>query len=84
MKATVYVCQVDHLGRLALPMEPRRALEMKDSDVLDINADGDNVVLRKCLPKCVFCSNEGRELGFHGNLVCRQCATVLRLRNPVS
>ncbi|MCM3774054.1 AbrB/MazE/SpoVT family DNA-binding domain-containing protein, partial [Priestia aryabhattai] len=43
MKSTGMVRKVDQLGRVVLPIELRRALDLKTQDSLEIYVDGDRV-----------------------------------------
>ena len=54
MKSTGIVRKVDELGRIVLPIELRRTLDIAEKDALEIYVEGNNVVLRKYLPACVF------------------------------
>lgn len=50
MKSTGIVRKVDELGRVVIPKELRRTLDIKEGDPLEIYVDGDRVVLRKYEP----------------------------------
>lgn len=47
MKSTGIVRKTDHLGRIVLPKELRRSLEIANKDPLEIFTDNDRIVLRK-------------------------------------
>jgi AbrB family looped-hinge helix DNA binding protein len=55
MKATGIVRRVDHLGRVVLPIEWRRILGIDAKDPIEIFVVGENIVLQKYSPVCVFC-----------------------------
>lgn len=55
MKATGVVRKVDELGRVVLPIELRRTLEIAEKDPLEIFVDADRIILRKYRPGCSFC-----------------------------
>lgn len=78
MKSTGIVRRVDELGRIVLPIELRRTLDIMEKDELEIFVDGQDVVLRKYEPACVFCSSAKSVIVFHGKNVCRDC--ILRLQ----
>lgn len=73
MKPTGHVRKLDELGRLVLPIEVRRKLEIAEKDELEICVDGDTVVLRKADPRCAFCGNPDGLNCFKGKLVCGDC-----------
>lgn len=73
MKSTGIVRKVDELGRIVLPIELRRTLDISEKDSLEIYIDGASVVLRKYQPACVFCNNDKDVRIFHGKNVCAAC-----------
>lgn len=54
MKATGIVRKVDELGRIVLPIELRRTLDINIKDPVEIYVDGDFIMLKKYEPACVF------------------------------
>ncbi|MFZ5434936.1 MAG: AbrB/MazE/SpoVT family DNA-binding domain-containing protein [Bacillota bacterium] len=73
MKSTGIVRKVDELGRVVLPIELRRTLDIAEKDSLEIYVDGDRIVLRKYEPACVFCGNASNVEHFKGKNVCKSC-----------
>ena len=57
MKSTGIVRKVDELGRVVLPIELRRTLNISYKDSLEIFTDNNMVVLRKYEPSCIFCGS---------------------------
>ncbi|MCR4770979.1 MAG: AbrB/MazE/SpoVT family DNA-binding domain-containing protein, partial [Oscillospiraceae bacterium] len=55
MKTTGIVRQVDSLGRIVLPIELRRTLDIAERDSLEIYVEEDRIVLKKFAPSCIFC-----------------------------
>lgn len=51
MKSTGIVRKVDDLGRIVLPMELRRAMDIHTKDDIEIFVDGDRIILKKYQPK---------------------------------
>ena len=47
MKSTGIVRKVDELGRVVIPIELRRTLEIEEKDALEIYVDDDRIVLKK-------------------------------------
>ena len=47
MKATGIVRKVDELGRIVLPIELRRTLNIEIKDPLEIYVDGESIMLKK-------------------------------------
>jgi AbrB family transcriptional regulator, transcriptional pleiotropic regulator of transition state genes len=50
MKSTGIVRKVDELGRVVIPIELRRTLDINIKDPLEIYVDNDKVVLKKYQP----------------------------------
>ena len=84
MKATGYVRPVDQLGRIVLPIELRRTLNIKQGDALELDVDGEDLILYKGQPKCVFCGQPGADLEFRGRLICKACANSIEGYVPVN
>ena len=77
MKPSGIVRRVDELGRIVLPIELRRALDIEERDPLEIALDGDCILLRKYQPTCIFCNAEEELLSYCGKRVCRRCLAAL-------
>ena len=78
MKSTGIVRRVDELGRIVLPIELRRTLNISEKDMLEIFVDDGDVVLRKCTPACVFCQDTRGIDEFRGKNVCANCLRELQ------
>lgn len=50
MKSTGIVRKVDELGRIVLPIELRRTLDIAEKDALEIYVDGSSIILKKYQP----------------------------------
>ena len=73
MKSTGIVRKVDELGRIVLPIELRRTLDIAERDELEIYLDDDKVVLKKYEPSCIFCGSSCGLGTYHGRNVCMDC-----------
>lgn len=78
MKSTGIVRKVDELGRIVLPIELRRTLDIAERDSLEIYMDGSSIVLKKYQPACVFCDDTKGVTLFHGKNVCAKCLRELQ------
>lgn len=78
MKATGIVRKVDELGRIVLPIELRRTLDINIKDPVEIYVDNDCIMLRKYEPTCVFCGNANDIVQINGKNVCRSCIDDLK------
>ena len=78
MKSTGIVRRVDELGRIVLPIEMRRTLDIAERDSLEIYVDGSSVILKKYAPSCVFCNEDTGIHTFRGKNICANCLSELR------
>lgn len=74
MKSTGIIRKVDELGRIVLPIELRRTLDIAERDELEIYMEGDRIILQKYEPSCIFCSSSRGLVTFRGKNVCQDCA----------
>lgn len=77
MKATGIVRKVDELGRIVLPIELRRTLDIAEKDPLEIYVDGDSIVLKKYQSACIFCDSAHDVTKFKGKNICAKCLKEL-------
>ena len=73
MKPIGIVRRVDELGRIVLPIELRRTLDIAERDELEIYLDDDKVILKKYEPSCIFCGSSCGLVTYHGRNVCMEC-----------
>ena len=73
MKATGIVRRVDDLGRIVLPMELRRTLNIEGKDSLEIYIDGEAIVLRKFQRGCECCGETDGLVPYKKMALCRKC-----------
>jgi transcriptional pleiotropic regulator of transition state genes len=78
MKSTGIVRKIDDLGRIVLPIELRRTLNIADRDTVEIYVDNDTIVLRKYQPSCVFCGHDKNVLEYRGKNICQSCIEALK------
>ena len=78
MKSTGIVRKVDELGRIVLPIELRRTLDIAEKDALEIYVEGSSVILKKYRPTCVFCNGVKNIVKFKGKNICPRCLKGLK------
>lgn len=78
MKSTGIVRPVDELGRIVLPIEIRKTLDIKPKDSLEIFIDESKIILQKYQPACVFCQEVNNVIYFNGKRVCADCIEKLK------
>lgn len=73
MKSTGIIRKVDDLGRIVLPIELRRTLDIAERDELEIFMENDKIILQKFEPACIFCASAHGLIAYQGKNVCRSC-----------
>jgi len=78
MKSTGIVRKVDELGRVVLPIELRRTLDIAEKDALEIYVDESAIILKKYEPACIFCDNAKDIVVFKGKNICPDCLNEMK------
>ena len=73
MKSTGIIRKVDDLGRIVLPIELRRMLDIAERDELEIYVEQDRIILHKYEPACIFCGSSEDLISYQDKNVCREC-----------
>lgn len=77
MKATGIVRNLDNLGRVTLPIELRRNLNLDIKDPVEIFVEDDKIILKKYEPSDVFTGQKDDLLEYEGKMVSK--ATIMDL-----
>ena len=77
MKSTGIVRKVDELGRIVLPIELRRTLDIAIRDELEIYMENDRIILQKYEPNCVFCASSEGLVTHKGKNICKDCLQAI-------
>lgn len=78
VKSTGIVRKVDELGRVVIPIELRRTLGIDIKDPVEIYVDGENIILKKYQPACIFCDKADNIVSFKGKNICKDCLDEIR------
>jgi transcriptional pleiotropic regulator of transition state genes len=78
MKSTGVVRRVDELGRVVIPIELRRTMEIAEKDALEIYVDGECIILKKNQPACIFCGNAKDVVNVKGKNICKDCVEEIK------
>lgn len=79
MKSTGIVRKVDELGRIVLPIELRRTLDIVEKDALEIYVDGcSSIILKKYQPSCIFCGDAKDIIHYKDKNICSACLQQLQ------
>ena len=72
MKSTGIVRKLDELGRITLPIELRRNLNIADRDPLEIFIEDDQIILQKYEPSDVFSGSTDNLIEYKGKMVSKE------------
>lgn len=53
-------------------------MDLSIKDTLEIFVDGDQIVLKKYHPACIFCNDARDVVPYKGKLICKRCLDELR------
>lgn len=78
MKSTGIVRKIDELGRIVLPIELRRTLDIGEKDAVEIYVEGETIILKKYKSACAFCNSTESIVSFKGKYICADCLAQLK------
>ena len=78
MKDTGIVRNIDEMGRLVLPKEMRRKMDIESGDEIEFFAEDDRIILRKYQPSCLFCGSEVTVVDYKGKRLCADCIADIK------
>ena len=78
MKSLGIVRKIDELGRIVLPIETRRSLELNPGDGVEIFVEKDKIILQKYAPSCIFCGEADDVITFKNKRICRACLEEMK------
>ena len=73
IKSTGIVRKIDDLGRMVIPKELRKTMNIKKKDPMEIFVEGKNIILSKYTSGCIFCGEVSDTFEFKGKTICRVC-----------
>jgi len=75
MKYTGITRPLDKLGRVVLPKEIRKNLDLQTGDEMEIfTANGGLIVIRKAIEGCFFCGTGKKIKRFKNTRICEACS----------
>ena len=78
MKSTGVVRKLDDLGRIVIPIELRRTLDIGLRDTLEIFVEDDKIILKKYPPACIFCNDARDVVSYKDKLICKHCLEEMK------
>ena len=78
MKTTGIVRKIDELGRIVIPKEMRRVLDIQSSDPVEIELEGNKIIVTKYTSSCIYCGRESGLSEFKGKKLCFDCIEEIK------
>lgn len=78
MKSLGIVRKIDELGRIVLPIETRKRLDIGPKDPVEIFVEKDRVILKKYEPCCIFCGDADNIINYKDKKICQKCLEELK------
>lgn len=77
MKNVSVIRRIDELGRIVLPIDQRKSIDVSPRDYVSLKLENGNIVISKHNKTCVFCGSEDELSDFKGQPVCAVCRKEL-------
>ena len=78
MRSIGIVRKIDELGRIVLPKELRKSLEIAEGDPMEIFVDSNTIILKKYEPSCIFCGEARGVESYKSKNICASCMDELK------
>ncbi len=80
MKISGIVRSIDELGRIVVPKEIRKRLDINCGDPVEILVENDRIILTKHFFCCIFCQSEKDLISFEEKKICKACVDLIKAR----
>ena len=80
MKECVFVKRIDELGRVVIPRDIRKALNVNKCEEVRFVLSDDGVTLKKATEACALCGSEESLTEIKGRFICQNCVNELTQR----
>ena len=78
MDKSHFVRKIDELGRIVVPIELRKILDIKERDSLGISLTDEGIFIKKEKPSCIFCNSTINIKSFYSKNICNNCINSLK------
>ncbi len=76
---TGFIREIDSVGRIVIPMQLRKELGLLEPGCkLELFSDGKQLIAKKAVDCCAFCSSEDELIELDGKFICRNCLEKLK------
>ena len=73
-----FIRKIDELGRIVIPIELRKILDIKERDSLEIYLNDTYIYMQKSYPTCVFCNSDVNLKTLNNKNICINCIEKLK------
>ena len=77
MDYSCFTRKIDELGRIVLPIEIRKNLDIKERDSLEISLKDDGIFIKKEGTFCILCNSIKNLEVFNEKNICKSCIDKL-------
>ena len=70
--------EFDKLGRIVIPKEMRKKMDISSNDPVEIFVEGDRIILTKYYSACTFCGSSIGISEFKGKRLCAECLRQIK------
>ena len=78
MKSTGIIRKIDELGRVVIPIEIRKNLDIKIKDPVEIYMEGNSIILKKFEEFCFICGKNKELKSLSGKKICTGCINKIK------
>ena len=78
MDKSHFVRKIDELGRIVIPIELRKILDIKERDSLGISLMDQGIFIKKEEPSCIFCNSTTDLKSLYSKNICKKCINSLK------
>ncbi|MCU7380474.1 AbrB/MazE/SpoVT family DNA-binding domain-containing protein [Clostridiales Family XIII bacterium ASD5510] len=78
MKSAGMIRKLDPVGRIVIPRELLKTMEIKSGDPVEIFTDDNQIILKKYEPGCLLCGDLHAVKKVGNRLICKECLKMLQ------
>lgn len=69
--------KITKAGGITIPSDVRRTFNLMPGDAVDIDAQGNKIVITAHIDRCFICRNEHDVVSYQGKAFCKKCIKAL-------
>lgn len=78
MKTIGITRKIDNLGRIVIPKELRKRMNIKKGDSLEIYVEGEKIIFKKYQAGCIFCDKADSTQQYKEKIICNKCINKIK------